>query len=129
MLIGKYLSGEKRTEYAHPVAGSGVMMDATSIEKGYSPTDLLAMSLASCVATTIGAKAALMGKSIEGATWTIEDAFLDNPRRLGEIKIVYDFTAFNFTEKEQTIFERVARFCTVGHSLHPDLKQIKIFKW
>lgn len=129
MLIGKYLSGEKRTEYAHPVSESSVLMDASSIDKGYSPTDLLIMSLASCVATSIGAKARLMGKSIEGATWTIEDTFAENPRRLSEIKIVYDFTSFDFTDKERKILERVAKFCTVGYSLHPDLKQIKIYKW
>lgn len=129
MIKGEYLSGDRRVHYAHVNDEASVLVDSSGTDKGYSATEFLAMSLASCMAATIGAKADQMGHSIEGATWKIDKSYLDNPRRLGEIMIEFDFSAFNFTEKEQVILKRVTRFCPVGHSLHPDLKQTVTYKW
>jgi len=125
--------GELRTQATHIRSGKQLITDAPPDNKGkgesFSPTDLLATSLASCMLTIMGIAAREHGFSIDGTkvkTWKI---MASDPRRVGEVKIALTFPKNNFTEKEKKIIERSAFTCPVYLSLHPDLKKTIEFNY
>lgn len=119
--------GELRTKAKHVRSGNEIITDAPPDNQGkgeaFSPTDLLATSLGSCMITIMGISAREHGFDIDGTTakiWKIMEA---NPRRVGEIKIELTFPKNNYTVKEKKFIEKAAFTCPVYLSLHPDLKK------
>ena len=122
--------GELRTEATHVKSGSVLITDAPLDNKGkgeaFSPTDLLATSLGSCMITIMGIAAREHGFNIDGTRAKIWKIMASDPRRVGEVKIELTFPKHDYTEKEKKIIERSAFTCPVYLSLHPDLiKTIK----
>lgn len=129
----KYL-GNLRTESVHLSSGNTIITDAPTDNHGkgeaFSPTDLMATSLANCILTTIGIKAQNDGMTgIDGAFAEVTKVMYPDPRRVGEIHVKITFPKNNYSEKEQKIYEHTAHACPVARSLHPDLKQILTFVW
>lgn len=90
----------------------------------FSPTDLLATAIVSCIFTISGMAAETSGFSIEGANAvTTKKMTTTPPRRLDEIEIIFDFSMCNLNEKQQNIVKRTADTCPVALSLHPDIKK------
>lgn len=122
----KYI-GDLRTEITHLRSGSIIITDAPLDNKGkgeyFSPTDMVASALASCALTIMGIAAREHGFSIDGSTCTITKIMTDSPRKIGEIKIVFDFTGNNFTDKEKKILEYCSRTCPVSLSLNDSVTQ------
>jgi len=125
--------GELRTEAIHVQSGNKLITDAPVDNHGkgetFSPTDLLATSLASCILTIMGIKAQLNGFVIDGAkakTWKIMS---ENPRRVAEVKIEFDFTMCTLTDKDKKILEALVRVSPVPLSLHPETKQTVSIKF
>jgi putative redox protein len=122
----KYLN-DLRTEAVHMYSGARITTDAPLDNQGraefFSPTDLVATALASCMLTIIGIAARTHGFSIDGTEAVITKLMLSNPRRIGEVVIVYNFPDIVYSEKQKEIIERSGRTCPVALSLHPDLKQ------
>jgi uncharacterized OsmC-like protein len=121
-----YLS-DLRTEAQHLHSGVKILTDAPLDNQGkaeyFSPTDLVATALASCMLTIIGIAARTHGFSIDGTSATITKFMLSNPRRIGEIQIDYYFPAIKYSDKEKVIIEKAGRTCPVAMSLHHDLVQ------
>lgn len=119
--------GELRTEATHVRSGKMIITDAPPDNQGkgeaFSPTDLLATSLASCMITIMGIAAHEHGFNLDGTTASIWKIMESNPRRVGEVKIDLTFPKNNFSDKEKKIIERSAYTCPVYLSLHPDLKK------
>ena len=120
-------TGQLRTEATHVQSGNKLITDAPTDNQGkgetFSPTDLLATSLASCIFTIMGIKAEESGFSIDGATaktWKIMSA---DPRRVAEVKIEYDFTMCDLTEKDKKILQGLVKVSPVPLSLHDETKQ------
>ena len=128
----KYLGG-LRTESVHLKSGNTLITDAPVDNKGkgeaFSPTDLLATSLATCMFTIMGIAAREHGIEIDGSTCSITKIMAAEPRRVSEIQISFNFPEIRYTEKQQLILERAARNCPVAKSLHPDLIQNISFKF
>jgi len=122
----KYL-GNLRTEATHNQSGNTLITDAPVDNQGkgefFSPTDLVATALGSCMITIIGIASRVHGFSIEGASWDITKVMADNPRRIGEIIVELSFPPNNYTDQQKRIIEHITRNCPVSLSLHPDLKQ------
>ncbi len=120
--------GELRTEMHHQQSGNVVLTDAPKDNHGkgeaFSPTDLTATSLASCMFTIMGIKLQSMGKDIKGAVAEVQKVMYDEPRRIGEIHIKMSIPAQDFTDKEKQILLNITKTCPVAKSLHPDIKQI-----
>ncbi|MNU01339.1 hypothetical protein D3C72_2447080 [compost metagenome] len=53
----------------------------------------------------------------------------ENPRRVAEIVVDFQFPANNYSDKDKTIIERSANTCPVMYSLHPDIKKTVTFKY
>jgi uncharacterized OsmC-like protein len=126
----KYL-GNLRTEITHLQSGSAITTDAPTDNHGkgefFSPTDLFASSLGSCMLTIMGIAAKTHGFNIDGAFMETTKVMGSNPRRIVEVIIKLTFPHNNYSEKELKILETSARECPVANSLHPDLKQTVSF--
>jgi uncharacterized OsmC-like protein len=126
-----YLGG-LRTEATHLQSGTKIITDAPVDNQGkgeaFSPTDLLAAALASCMLTIMGIKARANDIDIDGTTCSTTKIMAADPRRVSEIVISFKFPA-TYTEKEQLLLERAALTCPVYYSLHEDLKKTVDFGW
>jgi uncharacterized OsmC-like protein len=119
--------GDLRTEMTHVRSGSVIITDAPPDNKGkgefFSPTDLAASALGSCIFTIMGIAAREHGFSIDGATCSVTKIMTEKPRKIGEIKIVFDFTAYEFTEKQKKILDYCVKTCPVALSLSESVFQ------
>lgn len=120
-------TGQLRTEAIHVQSGNKLITDAPTDNKGkgetFSPTDLLATSLASCIFTIMGIKAEEAGFSIDGATAKTWKIMSENPRRVAEVKIEYDFTMCNLNNEQKKILQGLVKVSPVPLSLHDETKQ------
>ena len=121
-----YTSG-LRTRATHVLSGRQIVTDAPPDNKGrgeaFSPTDLLATSLACCMLTIMGIAAAEHGFSVDGTRADVVKVMAAGPRRVGEIQVSLYFPPNNYSVKEKKIIEKAAFTCPVSQSLHPGLKQ------
>lgn len=127
-------TGHLRSSATHILSGSVIETDAPTDNHGkgerFSPTDLVATALASCIVTTIGIGAAAHDLNIDGAVCEVTKVMASDPRRISEIIIDMSFPdSAPFTDKQKVIIERIAATCPVAASLHPDLKKTISIKW
>ena len=124
--------GDLRTEATHLQSGTKILTDAPTDNQGkgeaFSPTDLLAESLAGCILTTMAIAARTHNIAMDGTTAEVTKVMAQNPRRVAEIIIILKFPK-DYTDKEKKILELSAHGCPVSKSLHPDLKQTIDFGW
>lgn len=126
--------GDLRTQATHIQSQNTIITDAPKDNHGkgeaFSPTDLVATALASCMISIMGIVAKKDGMTpIEGVEALITKIMASDPRRISEIHITLIFPALNYSEKERKIYENAALTCPVAKSLHPEIKQIIDFVW
>jgi putative redox protein len=120
--------GNLRTTCTHLRSGSDIETDAPVDNNGkgerFSPTDLMATSLATCMLTVMGIKARQMGFDLEKLKVDVEKIMAAEPRRVSGINIT-----FHIPEELQTIelktkeiLKHTADTCPVMKSIHPDIK-------
>lgn len=126
-------SGELRTEATHLQSATKIITDAPVDNQGrgeaFSPTDLLATSLGSCMLTIMGIAAKEHGFSIDGAELRITKIMASSPRRVGEIVIDLFFPSDSYSMKDKKLIKHAAHSCPVALSLHPDIKQTLNFHY
>jgi len=119
-------AGNLGTSCVHLKSKSEIQTDAPIDNNGkgqkFSPTDIVATALASCMMTVMGIKAEQNGIKFNNLIASVEKVMESNPRRISEIKIIMTVDE-DWTKKERQIMERTARTCPVAKSLHPDLLQ------
>ncbi len=125
--------GDLRTENTHLQSGNKLTTDAPADNRGkgefFSPTDLLATALGSCILTIMGIRARDEGIDLEGTELEITKIMASDPRRVAEVEIDFRFPAKGFSEEEKRLVESVAGTSPVPLSLHPALKQTLRFHW
>lgn len=125
--------GELRTLAKHLGSGKTLITDAPLDNQGkgeaFSPTDLLAASLGSCMVTIMGIAARTHGMNIDGTKLRITKIMASQPRRVSEIKIELDMPDQPYSDKDKKLLEHAARTCPVALSLHPDILQSIKFHW
>jgi len=118
--------GDLRTTAIHLQSNNDIITDAPTDNQGkgeaFSPTDLLATSLASCMLTIIGIKARDMEIDIAGTSAEVTKVMTADPRRVSEIHVAISFNQ-QLDEKTQKIFYNAALSCPVAKSIHPDIMQ------
>ena len=118
--------GDLRTSAIHLQSDNEIITDAPRDNQGkgeaFSPTDLLATSLASCMLTIIGIKARDMEIDIAGTTSEVTKIMAADPRRVSEVHIAITFNQ-ELDDKTQKIFYNTAITCPVAKSIHPDIIQ------
>jgi putative redox protein len=126
-------TGELRTQAKHVRSGVTLITDAPPDNEGkgesFSPSDLLATALGSCMLTIMGIAGRTHNIDIDGATIKITKVMDSNPRRVSEVHVVFEMPKKNYREKDRAILETAARTCPVALSLHPDIKQVLTFNY
>lgn len=126
--------GELRTEATHLQSNTTIETDAPLDNQGkaerFSPTDLVATALGSCMLTIMGIKARDMGIDLTNVKIDIQKHMKSDPRRISAVDVSFHFPAnLQLDEKQQTILQNAALTCPVAKSLHPDIEQNVVFNW
>ena len=128
----KYL-GELRTNSVHLKSGNEIITDAPIDNQGkgeaFSPTDLMCASLAACMFTIMGIVAKRLNINIDETESEVTKIMTENPRRVAEIIIIFNFPKNSFSESEKQSLKDAAYSCPVALSLHPDLKKSVTFNF
>ena len=125
--------GNLRTQAIHLKSNNTIITDAPTDNNGkgnaFSPTDLVATALGSCMLTIIGIKAQDNGMVTDGITVDVTKIMTSNPRKIGEIVVEFNFDYKGYSDKEKRVIENAAKTCPVALSLHPETKQTLIFNF
>lgn len=124
--------GDLHTRCRHGPSGATLETDAPRDNEGrgesFSPTDLLATALGSCMLTVMGIYARRKGWALEGARARVEKHMATAPvRRVG--RLVVELEMPSVPEEARATLERVAHTCPVHQSLHPDVELDIRFRW
>lgn len=119
--------GELRTKAKHLQSGIEIITDAPIDNQGkgeaFSPTDLLAASLGSCMLTIMGIAARTHQFNIDGTRVEVTKVMASNPRRVSEVHVQFTMPDQNYSEEQKKIIYIAATTCPVALSIHPDIKQ------
>jgi uncharacterized OsmC-like protein len=121
-------NGGLRTTCTHLRSGSSFETDAPVDNNGkgerFSPTDLMATSLATCMITVMGIKARTMGFDLVGVKIEVLKIMKADPRRVGGIELTFHFpdALKDIDEKTKTILRNTGNTCPVQFSIHPEVE-------
>ncbi len=125
--------GDLRCSATHGPSGSVLTTDAPKDNHGkgesFSPTDLVATALGSCMLTIMGISAKKQRINIDGATVQVVKEMVASPvRRIGALKVVITVPGV-FTDEQKEALKQAALSCPVHQSLHPDVAMPVEFRW
>ena len=125
--------GELRCEAAHGPSQTTLITDAPVDNHGrgesFSPTDLVATALGTCIVTTMGIFAQRHGIELRGAKITVQKEMTSVPtRRIARLTSEL-FLPLPATHPHREALERAAFTCPVHQSLHPDVEKPIRFVW
>ena len=118
----------------HGPSGQVIETDAPKDNQGrgaaFSPTDLTAASLASCMVTTMAIAAKLkLDTDIPGVRWEVtKEMSADKPRRIVRLAVQI-WLPFSKAKDPAGVLEAAALNCPVHHSLHPSIEKPVTFHW
>ncbi len=128
-ITGKYI-GNLKTEMIHGPSGATLRTAAPVDNKGdgssFSPTDLVAAALGSCMVTTMGIVAERDGIAAEEFTFRIEKHMANDPRRIGAIPVEIHMPK-GLSPDQRTKLERAAHHCPVHRTLLPEVDKTVTF--
>ena len=124
--------GDLRTSSIHLQSGTEILSDAPTDNNGkgeaFSPTDLVANALGSCIMTIMAIKSKDLEVDLTNTTVQVTKIMQTEPRRIAKIIIVMNIP-LETTTKNKTILERVAMNCPVLLSLNPLIEKEISFNW
>ena len=126
-------NGQLRCNAVHGPSRTQILTDAPTDNMGkgeaFSPTDLLATSLATCMLTVMGIVAQRIGADLTGTKVHVTKEMVTDPkRRIGRIGITMRIPATNTPEQRERL-ESAARHCPVHPRLSPDVNVALEFQW
>lgn len=121
MMSGRYL-GDLKVEMQHGPSGAVLQTAAPVDNQGdgssFSPTDLVAAALATCMVTILGIKARQLGVDLKGCSFEVAKHMASEPRRIGRIPVVIQMPT-GLTRGQRQQLEAAAKTCPVCQTL-PD---------
>lgn len=126
--------GGLRCEAIHLQSSTVIETDAPTDNKGkgerFSPTDLLCVSLGTCIVTTMGIKAEAMNINLSNTKIDVTKHMLAEPRRVGKIEVTLSMPpGLPVEESDKLILQRAGDHCPVTKSLHPETEVIITYNW
>jgi putative redox protein len=126
--------GDLRTVALHNASGTTIETDAPVDNQGkgerFSPSDLVATALGSCMLTIMGQKARDLNLNLKGTSIEIQKTMKPDPRRISGISLTFHLPPdLHLTEKHRTILQRAADTCPVKYSIHPDIDVEVNYNW
>jgi putative redox protein len=118
--------GDLHCKAVHELSGTVLTTDAPRDNHGkgesFSPTDLVATALGSCVLSVMGLKARLLNVDISGSTAVVDKEMANAPaRKIKKITVKVRVPHQLSTEHRQAL-ETAAYTCPVHKSMHPDVE-------
>jgi putative redox protein len=124
--------GDLRTVCIHLQSGTQILTDAPTDNHGkgeaFSPTDLVATALGSCMVSIMAIKSKDLEVDLLDSTVEVTKIMQAEPRKIAKIIVVLNM-AISPSEKTKIILERAAMTCPVFLSLHPDIEKEITFNW
>lgn len=125
--------GDLHCRAIHTASGAELQTDAPVDNQGrgenFSPTDLVATALGSCMATIMGIAARRHDIDLAGVEITVRKIMSqDTPRRIARLEVDYHLP-LPADHPKRALLEAAAMSCPVHHSLHPDIEQDIKFHW
>jgi uncharacterized OsmC-like protein len=126
-------TGDLHCDATHGPSRANLATDAPTDNKGkgeaFSPTDLVATALGTCISTTMGIKAEELGVNLKGMTVDVKkEMSKDAPRRIVALPSeVHIPLPPNSPHRE--ILEKTALNCPVHKSLPPEINRPTRFFW
>jgi putative redox protein len=125
--------GDLGCSAVHEPSGDRLLTDAPKDNDGqgrnFSPTDLVATALGTCMLTVMGLAARKRGFSIEGASAVLHKEMTSTPRRhIGELRARFILPGA-LTERQRNLLEAVAGACPVAASLGADTKVVLEYEY
>ncbi|MFM8771736.1 MAG: OsmC family protein [Candidatus Kapaibacterium sp.] len=113
--------GDLRTRAVHGPSGTGLITDAPVDNHGkgesFSPTDLLATALGSCMLTYVGLTANKHGWDVRGTSVTVHKEMIADPiRRVGRLTVQIHIP-IPLTDQELALVEQAVITCPVKESI------------
>ena len=129
--------GELRCRSTHAPSSTALETDAPVDNQGkgasFSPTDLAATALGTCMATTMGIVARRKGWNIDGVALSVDKHMTAAPpRRIARLDVSFSVpaaVAAALDAEAKRELEHSAHTCPVALSLHPDVKLNLHFDW
>ena len=123
--ISTQYTGNLHCELTHGPSGTIIQTDAPKDNMGlgeaFSPTDLVAAALSSCILTTMAIVAKRDGIKFEGAHSEItKEMTTTSPRRIAKLTLKITLPK-DLTAEQSEKLKKIATHCPVHHSLHPDV--------
>ena len=116
----------------HGPSNARLQTDAPKDNEGlgrfFSPTDLVATALGTCVLTSMGLVARRHGIELKNARVQVEKHMQASPRRIARLPIVLHVPGV-FTPEQKKLLEATAHSCPVHKSLHPDIDAPITIHW
>lgn len=113
------------------VIGTEAPTDNGGKGESFSPTDMVAAALGTCILTIMGIVAQRSGLDISGARVKVVKEMAAAPvRRIGKLTAVVTMPAGRpFSAADRQKLERGAETCPVKQSLHPDVQLEISYVW
>ena len=125
-------TGNLRCDARHLQSGTTIETDAPTDNRGkgekFSPTDLLCVSLGTCILTTMAIKSVELMVDLTGAIANVTKHMLSDPRRVGKIEVVLNLPS-NGNEGDRKVLEKTGNNCPVMKSIHPDIEASITYNW
>jgi len=125
--------GDLHCKATHGPSGAELSTDAPRDNQGrgesFSPTDLVATGLATCMITVMGIAARTLNIDMAGATATVEKEMTSAPPRRIQRLSVRIRIPHSPSPADREKLERAAHACPVHRSLHPDVQIPIEFEW
>ncbi len=125
--------GNLRTEAVHQRSGAKLITDAPIDNQGkgeaFSPTDMVATALASCILTIMGIKARDKGLDMAGAFAEVQKTMGSQPRRISRVEIIIQMPDKAYTIEERRYLSEAAEGCPVCRSLSDQLEVDLSIRW
>lgn len=119
-------TGNLHCSATHGPSGATLETDAPKDNQGlgaaFSPTDLLATALGTCMMTIMGIVARRHAIDLAGARVSVGKEMTVPPaaRRVAKLTVVFDLPG-SVPVEQRPVLENAAKACPVHHSLHPDV--------
>ena len=130
--INAKYDGDLSCTAVHGPSGAQLQTDAPKDNEGlgrhFSPTDLVATALGTCILTTMGIVAKRHGIPLTGAKVRVEKHMNTAPRRIARLPVELVMPG-TFTPEQKKLLEAAAHGCPVHKSLHPDIDARITFVW
>ena len=130
VVIKGLYQGDKHCELNHGPSGTVIATDAPKDNNGkgeaFSPTDLVAAAMGSCMMTVMAIYAEKENINLSNSHFKVEKIMTPPPRRIQSLNVEI-YLPKNLTNDERTKLETIANECPVKRSIHPDVQVPVVF--